>query len=265
MRGSILQVKAQGCSGRFLIINADDFGLTDGVSQGIAESLASGTVSSTTAMLCAPGSQKRIEKWIECLRGRVGVHLQLTGGRPISPVADVPSLVGSDEHFYRSASDIDPLFEDVVVEWRSQVERLRELGLQPTHLDTHHHVHRHPVAFAGVLAVAEHYDLPVRTLSETMTDRIRARGVRCSDKTILEFYGAPPLEKVLSLLDSAFETAPCTVELMCHPGIVNDDLRRTSSYVDERGRELTMLNSPDFLSEVAARNIEIVKSWAVLR
>lgn len=138
----------QGRARRRLFINADDFGLTDGVTAGIAEALAAGVVGATTAMVCPDGAVSRIRRWGRSFAGRVGLHLQLTGGAPCLPPGEIPTLVGADGRFPRkkvAVVDVNP--DEVRREWRAQYQRFLETGLVPSHLDAHHHIHKRPEAF----------------------------------------------------------------------------------------------------------------------
>ncbi len=64
-----------------LIVNADDFGLTEGVSAGIVDAIERGVVTATTAMVAIDASE-RLARLGPRIAGRVGLHLQLTGGIP---------------------------------------------------------------------------------------------------------------------------------------------------------------------------------------
>ncbi len=131
-----------------LVINADDLGLSDGICKAIVELMDSGAVSSSSFMVAAPGAAERAKRWhLESYQGRVGVHLQLTGwGKPVADLKRVPSLIhnetlmfGSKEHLLRT----NP--EEVEVEWTRQIELTGDLlGGPPSHLDSHHGVHRSP-------------------------------------------------------------------------------------------------------------------------
>jgi len=69
----------------FLIINADDFGLTDGVCRGIVDCADAGGITSTTAMICGEKYIANIEKHLALLNVPCGLHLQISTGRPVSP------------------------------------------------------------------------------------------------------------------------------------------------------------------------------------
>ena len=85
-----------------LIINADDFGLTEGICSSILELIDKGAVTSTSVMIAAHNS-KEIFKRISNVREEIvfGAHLQITNGRPISPREKVLSLI---DKFLRAAN-----------------------------------------------------------------------------------------------------------------------------------------------------------------
>ncbi len=77
-----------------LVVNADDFGRTAGVSQGILEAHLNGIVTSTTVMANLPGAAQAVRQaLVEAPNLAMGVHLNLTQGTPISPPDALPGLV----------------------------------------------------------------------------------------------------------------------------------------------------------------------------
>lgn len=249
-----------------LIINADDFALSDGVCAGIAESIQQGVVTSTTAMVCVAGAEQRLKRWQLALPGKIGLHLQLTGGTPCLEPAQVPSLIGSDGMFPRSKSRMqEPDTQEVLREWRAQIERLRALGIEPTHLDSHHHVHLEPGVLQAFISLAREYGLPVRTRSAWLTRQLRAQGITCPDQGITRWFGEPLTEEsLLAVIDEAFGSGNAqTLELMCHPGHVDALLADSSRYVGEREQELKVLCSPYLRGRLLERSITLVSMSAL--
>lgn len=250
-----------------LLVNADDFGLTARVTEGIAEAMLRGVVSTTTAMVCPPGAREHVTRWAGPLPGRVGLHLQLTDGAPCAEPGSVPSLLQAGGRFPRSWRDLGRLNpEEVRAEWRAQVERLAGWGVRPSHLDSHHHVHKFPAAFEAYCELAREYDLPARSLSPEMTERLRARGVRCADFCETGWYdGQLTVGEFLDVVERAFARAGGrgTVELMCHPGYADAELAARSKYVGQRERELRALCSPELAAELRARGVELVGASAL--
>ena len=112
---------------RFLVVNADDFGRSRGVSAGIVEAHLHGLVSTTTALMNLPGAGLDVAQAVrEVPSLGLGVHLDLTLGRPVSPPAAVPTLISEDGGFWppdalaARCANVDP--EQVRREWRAQVE-----------------------------------------------------------------------------------------------------------------------------------------------
>src|SRR6185295_3930581 len=122
---------------RTLIVNADDFGLTPGVSRGILEAGAKGIVTSTTVLVNRPTDPDLIAR-LEASGLGAGLHLNLTLGTPISNPRRVPSLVDGEGRFIRdpreAASRADK--DEARIELGNQIDVFRALmGRFPTHLD----------------------------------------------------------------------------------------------------------------------------------
>jgi predicted glycoside hydrolase/deacetylase ChbG (UPF0249 family) len=140
-----------------LIVNADDLGWTEGVNRGIAAAHRNGIV--TSASLLANGAA--FASSVALARSTpglgVGVHLNLTDGAPVAPRELVASLVnaagefeGGPEGLLLRIAKRDVALREVEQEWDAQIEKVREAGIQPTHLDGHKHVHMLP----GLLEIA---------------------------------------------------------------------------------------------------------------
>lgn len=253
---------------RRLIINADDFGLTAGVSDGIAEAILRGVVSATTAMVCLPDADAHVAHRAAELSGHTGLHLQLTDGVPCVEPDLVPSLLHEGGRFPRSRRDLGRLSPDEVRrEWHAQVERLMSWGVRPTHLDSHHHVHKFSAAFEVYCELALAYDVPARSLSPQMTEQMRARGVRCADYCETGWYDEPlTVAAFVGVVEQAFARGggQGTIELMCHPGYADAELATKSNYVEQREKELRILCSAELATELRALQIEIVGVSALL-
>ncbi len=213
---------------KYLIVNADDFGATSGLNRGIMEAHREGIVTSASLMVEGTASEEAGDLAMSAPGLSVGLHFVLDGeGRCFlhDPVAAAHEI----------QRQLD-LFQAL-------------LGRLPTHLDTHHHVHRKPGLLEPLLAVADEYGLPLREHS-----RIRH---------VPDFYGRwddtshpeqVSVEGLVRILEN--EIGDRVSELGCHPGYIDDDLR--STYGIERELELATLKSPQLPSLLAARDIELV-------
>jgi predicted glycoside hydrolase/deacetylase ChbG (UPF0249 family) len=246
-----------------LWLNADDLGLSPGVSRGICEALERGAVTTTTAMVSADDALSTLARYAPRLPGRIGLHLQLTDGTPRRPLAEVRSLVGDDGRFPRNRplrERIDP--GEVESEWEAQLETLHALGIAPTHLDSHHHVHQLPGVFEVYAALARRHGLPARGGTPEHAAALRRHGVPTADLFTTGFYRDPlTVAHLLDLVAKVAELCPegGTLEVMTHPGRVDDALRQRSSYVEERERELRTLCSPELPLRLRERGIALLQ------
>ena len=124
-----------------LILNADDFGLTETVNHGIVECFKAGVVKSTTIMMNQPGTQHAIELYHQGLVPEVGLHFTVTAGKPLTPPEQVPSLVDEHGHFFCNVtlfdkSDVNE--DEVMLELNAQYQAAINAGLKINHIDSHH-------------------------------------------------------------------------------------------------------------------------------
>jgi len=230
---------------RCLIVNADDFNLTEGVTRGILEAHSTGIVTSTTVMVNLPGLEGSRDLAQACPGLGVGLHLNLTFGPPVLPPDRVSSLVNGagrfvrDHERFRHAGDLAEIREELT----AQVERFRRtFGAGPSHLDTHHHIHRHPQIFQVVLDLAAGLGVPVRALTPEMTARIRERHLPAVDRAEGDVGPEPywTIERMLILLARLQDGV---TEIICHPGHADAALS-ASSYCAQREGELRALCDP---------------------
>ncbi len=267
-----------------LIINADDFGLTRGVSDAILEAHQRGVLTSTTLMVGMPAAAYALAQARRCPSLGVGLHLNLTAGRPVLPPAQVPSLVDRDGKFVK---DFNRLVlrarrSEVRAEWDAQIRAMLALGRKPTHLDSHHNVHTFP-AFAriaadlarehgiGAMRVTRLLDLPWQGRYrgtgplEWLYNQFVARSTVLLEKSGLGL----PARMVGYLLDDQAldETRAASIvgglpdgisELVTHPGRVDDDLRAVTSLRERRELELATLLSPRLRQVLKEKGVRLV-------
>jgi predicted glycoside hydrolase/deacetylase ChbG (UPF0249 family) len=261
---------------KYLIVNADDYGRAPGLSAGVRAAHQRGIVTSTTAMMTYPYAPAEIELARQtCPDLALGVHLCITGGRPVAPPGAIPSLVKPDGSFYTvddlpgAVPAMDPA--ELRVELRAQIERFLESGASLDHLDSHHHVTYLCLPFFQVmLDLAREYGVPVRYpmgddpvsvaarlgISDDEAERLVAesRGnVPTPDRFLDTFYDeTATLESLLATLDALHEGVS---ELMCHPGYVDEAL--DGDYFAPREREVSILTHPAARARIDERGIKL--------
>ncbi len=252
-----------------LIVNADDLGRTDGINTGVFAAHRGGLVTSATLMVgfaAAARAAATLRREADLAGLGVGLHVTLTGGGPPTlPPARVPSLVDAAGRLPREVENLDAANPDELrAEIDHQVARFRDLmGRLPTHLDGHHHVHRSPPVLEIVVAVAAAHRLPVRRASPAVAARLERAGVPTSDHFVARFFGEDArLEVLLEILASL---PAGTTELMCHPGLTDDELAAGSSYATERERELAVLTHPEAARRASELGIRLVHFGVLAR
>jgi predicted glycoside hydrolase/deacetylase ChbG (UPF0249 family) len=242
---------------RTLIVNADDFGLTRGVSRGILEARAKGIVTSTTVLVNRPIDPEQMAE-LEASGLGVGLHLNLTLGAPISDPGRVPSLVDGEGRFIRDARQAAARAskDEARIELGNQIDAFRALmGRFPTHLDTHHHVGRHEPILELVLDFAKAIKVPVRS----QDDHVRAAARRLKLRTPDHFMGESGPEPYWSaerVLERLRALPDGVTEFMTHPGYFDDDLAY-SRYGKQRETELAGLTDPRAREVIARAGIRL--------
>ena len=222
-------------SQRLLVVNADDFGLSRGVNEGVIEAHTEGIVTSTSLMVLAPAAEEAAAMAREHPGLAVGLHFVEDG----------------------SADLDDPAQAARVFAW--QLERFRELiGADPTHIDSHHHVHAEGERMAVFTQLVSPLGVPLR-----QDGRVAYIGGFWAEwepgVTELKYISR---EFLIELVRR--EVGEGYTELACHPARVTGDFR--SSYHDERAVELQTLIEPGLREEIEALGVRLVsfREWPAL-
>ena len=216
---------------KYLIVNGDDFGASQGINRGIIETHRQGILTSTSLLVTLPWSEEATRLARAAPDLSVGLHVHFpSGGR--APTLDRPEA------------------DSWRVELDHQCRRFEELmGRPPTHLDSHHNVHRDPRLLPHFLSVARHYGVPLREHGP----------VRNLSKFYGQWGGQTHLEQIsvdslLHLLQTDIQEG--VTELSCHPGYVEPDF--PSAYATERATELQTLCAPSIRAVLAELQIHLI-------
>lgn len=246
---------------RSLIVNADDCNLTQGVTRAILECHEKGIVSSTTWMVNRPTDSEIVAQVANSGLG-VGLHLNVTSGIPISSPGDVASLV-TDHRTFKKKKDYQlspPAAGELIREYEKQIKLFeKHFGREPTHLDTHHQMHDEPVFFQALLHVARARNLPIRR-SVLMRDPqlFKAHASVVTTQKLLgnldahAFWTVDQLERQLS------DLLPGTTEVMCHPGIWDEELQAVTSMTVAREKERALFSSPHLKKVLEKHKIRLI-------
>jgi predicted glycoside hydrolase/deacetylase ChbG (UPF0249 family) len=210
---------------RLLIINGDDFGLSEGVNEGILKAHTEGVLTSASLMVLAPAAQRAARSATSHPDLSIGLHF-----------VEDPGVDLDDPAQTRAAFNL-------------QLERFRNLvGRDPTHVDSHHHVH------------AEHFS--------TFEQLVAPLGVPLRNDGRVAYIGGfwaqwEPGVTNLDYVSRRFllelvqtEVLDGFTELACHPANITGDF--SSSYLNERAVELATLTEPGLREEIEATGVTLV-------
>lgn len=231
--------RRHGAAGRRAVIfNADDFGMSDAVNRGVIAAHMHGVVTSASLMVHGGAAEAAVEVAGDCPGLALGLHL------------DLGEWIRRDRGWEPRSLRVPPDDPDAVArELDRQLRRFRQLvGRDPTHLDSHQHVHDSEPAQSVARAVSSRIGVPLRGHCA----QVRHEG---------GFYGQDrygnPFHAWISPghLETLLRGLPAGItEIGCHPaaGPVPDP------YGAERSVELKTLCHPDIAATLRGESIELV-------
>ena len=272
-----------------LIVNADDFGLSPGVSRGIVEAFRDGILTSTTTLV----NLDHFDDAVELARANpelpLGIHLSLLWGPPVADPSLVPSLLDRDGNFPRSLGVLARRYftgalslQQVRLEMERQIRKFLDSGCIPTHVDTHKHIHCLPGVLDCVISVAGEFGIDkvripvesaiapglprapwqarakrdlIRYLCRDGRNRVQAAGMRTTDHFMGIEHMACLNAQTLGLMVDNLEDG--VTELMCHPGRSDSAARRYSKTPPHREVELAGLCDPTVRERLVRAGVQL--------
>ncbi len=277
-----------------LIVNADDFGLTAGVNAGIVQAFRDGILTSTTLMATGDAFDDAIARVRENPAMDVGCHLVLVGGKSASPAGDIPSLAKKNGELPHTLLELVGWLssglvqtEDIEREFRAQIERVVSAGITPSHLDSHKHTHAHPIVMEALFRVAREFGIKrvrkpfeetaiiakIPEANGVLTQKFLAsvasisapafrRGLKAYDLLAPDHFfgvmltgnmGGGALRRLIEQLPDG------TSEIMCHPGICDAELEKSSTRLkQQRQLELNALLDADVGRVVRESGVRLI-------
>jgi chitin disaccharide deacetylase len=221
---------------RYLIVNADDFGLSPGVNHGVIKAHEQGIVTSASLMVRWPAAAEAAVYGRNHADLSLGLHIDL------------------GEWIHRAYHWV-PLYEVVSPEDHTalkdevfrQLASFRDLlGRDPTHIDSHQHVHRREPTRSILVEMAKQLGIPIRQCTPHISYCGDFYGQTAEGFPLPDFISAEAILKILAALP------PGLSELACHPA-EHDDLE--TMYRRERIRELEVLCDPRVREALVALGI----------
>ncbi len=269
-----------------IIVNADDFGRHEKINEAVEKAFCDGFLRSATLM---PGGMA-FEHGVEIAKRHpelgVGIHLTLVNGFPILPPDEIPSLVTGNGVFYddygtflkRYASGRIRISE-IRAELSAQITKMKNTGLELTHIDSHQHLHHMPGILGIVLELASAAGIrrmrfsrgkiaedllrghAVGRIGLSSLARLAARKARKNGFLMPDhFAGIVAGEAVdQTYLSALFDNLDNGVtEIMLHPGTDNEILQRDCRWEHDFEAELESVTSPFLMKKLKDKGIQSI-------
>ena len=274
---------------RYVIIHADDAGMSHSVNTATIEAMEKGIVSSASIMVPCPWF-KEIAAYAKAHPEKdFGIHLTLNSEwkdyrwGPVSPRDSVPSLVDSEGYLWGGVQDVagTAKAEEVETELCAQIKRAIDFGVPVTHLDTHMGaVVSRPDLIEVYVKLGIEFKVPVffiRALNvgiAATNPQVRARGaelVKLLDDNRLpvldymtQYYTGESYEtKKKMYLDAIKQTQPGVRYLIIHCGYNNDELQAITSSSQLRDNDRRIFTDPEVIGAMKQSGVEVI-SWKQL-
>ncbi|WP_416325770.1 chitin disaccharide deacetylase [[Eubacterium] hominis] len=232
---------------RKLIINADDFGLSEAVNYGILKGFQEGVVTSSTIMANMPAFDHAIALAKANPDLGIGVHLNVTCYKPLLPTHK--TLIEKDGYFrnQRYLEELDE--EEIYQECKAQMEKVLATGIRIDHIDSHHHIHTTKKMKPIIERLLKEYPYPIRGGFTYQNDALQ------SELTIAFYDKGVSLESFKHIVTGMSENK--VYDLMCHPAYVDKFLCKVTSYAIQRIDELDILCSKDVKTFLDKEQIQL--------
>jgi len=247
-----------------LLIQSDDYGITEAVSCGIIKAITEGVVRCTGMFTNMPSSKKAAEM-IKDIDVCLGIDINFVAGKPVADPKLIPSMIRSDGFFYdsRQRRQLDKEceshdhvnYEEALIEGRAQVERFIELnGKKPEYL--HGHAYGSPTTAKVMETLSKEYNIGI---SHTMLDANQAKMAK-------SWYTVPfTLEQQMACNTKEFLThdkgeilGSEIAAIISHCGYIDAPLFDVTSFTVIRTKDLEAMTSPEMKQWIKENNIELI-------
>lgn len=281
---------------KYLITNSDDFGMNESITDAIIDTHLNGIMTSTTLMVNMPGFDYAVKKAKENTTLGVGIHFNLTEGKPVSSPNLIPDLLDENGLFKINAIQRKNLlagkeiYKQAYIELKAQLEKMFESGIVPTHFDSHHHITGVPMAFKASVDVANEFNIekaritnidfryankyngsiltkfkrevlnsPKAIVHKWNKSKLRSDGFKTPDTKILPTRVLPlQHDEVEQFIQALMMLKPGVTEISFHPGYMNSNPHDSVNTASLRIRDFNVATSKKVKEYLSENQIKLI-------
>lgn len=252
---------------KFLIINADDFGMSKNTNEGVIETFLHGILTSATVMMPTPQVQEVAEFQKKYPNADIGVHLTLTSEwkkyrwGPLAPKEKVQTLYETGTpYFWPDISSVKKNvdLQEAQIEIEHQIEYARELGINISHLDCHMGWCYLNDDFADIIfPYIEKYRLPHREVSPSRKRKLKGMGIKVIDNLVVGIQGNTYDDLKKSFISHLKKLPIGITEIYFHPACLSDEVPIDSGW-EKRDWERRLLLDKDVMQVIKDEDIVLI-------
>jgi predicted glycoside hydrolase/deacetylase ChbG (UPF0249 family) len=238
-----------------IVVNADDLGIREDINEAIFDGMRRGVITSATMLANGPAVVSAARQLYLFPGCSFGVHLNLTQFEPLwqGSLTGLANILDQNNRFngnaIREVKISAVMLRAIYQEWCCQIEKLMRLGVEPSHLDAHHHVHTIPQMLPVLASLRWRYKISKVRISRNMytAPELPSR-ILLAKKWLYNaalrnvgFRTTRIFTDLQTFLKLCVERPPAgrSAELMTHPGsspaseearLLEGDWRRTLAY-----------------------------------
>jgi hopanoid biosynthesis associated protein HpnK len=274
-----------------VIVTADDFGLDPAINEAVEKAFSSGVLTAASLMVGQPAARDAVERARRLPGLRVGLHVTLSGARPVLDPARVPELVDASGRLRTGLAALalrlaasGAARRQAELEIRAQFEAFAATGLALDHANAHQHFHLHPFVLDRILTIGRDYGLRAvrlpyeplwlaREVSSTeaqagrapalawalgarwMRRRLRRAGLACNDY----LFGLRCTGRMdeATLCEALGRLRPGVAELYLHPATRCGPNEQAAGVGSQATEEFAALMSPVARSRLQALRVSV--------
>jgi predicted glycoside hydrolase/deacetylase ChbG (UPF0249 family) len=270
---------------KYLIIHADDAGMSHSVNRATIDGMEKGIVSSASIMVPCPWFKEFAEYAKTHTDKDYGIHLTLNSeweNYRWGPVADrkvVPSLVDPEGYLWDNVAQVasNAKAEEVMIELRAQIQRAIDFGIKLSHLDTHMGaVVSRPDLVEVYIKLGIEFNLPVMMVRNlgpeymqipgfkerfpAMLGMLEERNMPILDRLEQHYGGESHAERRATYVDTLESIGPGVTQLIIHCGYDNEELRHITSSSSRRDGDRRIFCEPEIMKLIAELGIDVI-TW----